>query len=102
MTFTTVFKRAITYKNWLIEEYLGLRFFEEINYEMTIEYLNEKAERKRRPARRIQFKRSWRRCGNCKRGCMPQRHSFFLMLHTKCVPGAQAGSYGDDLCVCAP
>jgi integrase len=43
-TFTTVFKRAITYKNWLIEEYPGLRFFEEIDYEMTTEYLNEKAE----------------------------------------------------------
>jgi integrase len=43
-TFTTVFKRAITYKNWLIEEYPGLRFFEEIDDEMTTEYLNEKAE----------------------------------------------------------
>lgn len=43
-TFTTVFRRAITYKNWLIEEYPGLRFFEEIDYEMTTEYLNEKSE----------------------------------------------------------
>ncbi len=43
-TFTTVFKRAITYKNWLIEEYPGLRFFENIDDEMTTEYLNEKAE----------------------------------------------------------
>jgi hypothetical protein len=43
-TFTTVFKRAITYKNWLVEEYPWLRFFEEIDYEMTTEYLNEKAE----------------------------------------------------------
>jgi integrase len=42
--FTTVFKRAITYKNWLIEEYPGLRFFEEIDYEMTTAYLNEKSE----------------------------------------------------------
>ncbi|HSD85179.1 MAG TPA: hypothetical protein VLG46_15045, partial [Anaerolineae bacterium] len=43
-TFTTVFKRAITYKNWLIEEHPGLRFFEEIDDEMTTEYLNEKSE----------------------------------------------------------
>ncbi|CAG0933959.1 hypothetical protein TFLX_03293 [Thermoflexales bacterium] len=43
-TFTTVFKRAITYKNWLVEEYPGLRFFEEIDDEMTTEYLNEKSE----------------------------------------------------------
>ena len=43
-TFTTVFKRAITYKNWLVEEYPGLRFFEEIDHEMTTEYLNEKSE----------------------------------------------------------
>jgi len=43
-TFTTVFKRAITYKNWLVEEYPGLRFLEEIDDEMTTEYLNEKAE----------------------------------------------------------
>jgi integrase len=43
-TFTTIFKRAITYKNWLVEEYPGLRFLEEIDDEMTTEYLNEKAE----------------------------------------------------------
>jgi integrase len=43
-TFTTVFKRAITYKNWLIEEYPGLRFLEDVDYEMTTEYLNEKSE----------------------------------------------------------
>ena len=43
-TFTTVFKRAITYKNWLVEEYPGLRFLEDIDYEMTTEYLNEKSE----------------------------------------------------------
>ena len=43
-TFTTVFKRAITYKNWLVEEYPGLRFFEDVNREMTDEFLNEKDE----------------------------------------------------------
>ncbi len=43
-TFTTVFKRAITYKNWLVEEYPRLRFFEDIDDEMTTEYLNEKSE----------------------------------------------------------
>jgi hypothetical protein len=48
-TFTTVFKRAITYTNWLVEEYPGLRFFEEIDRDMTDEFLNEKA----RPVRPI-------------------------------------------------
>ena len=42
-TFTTVFQRAITYTNWLVEEYPGLRFFEEIDRDMTDEFLNEKS-----------------------------------------------------------
>jgi integrase len=42
-TFTTVFKRAITYTNWLVEEYPGLRFFEDVDRDMTDEFLNEKS-----------------------------------------------------------
>ena len=42
-TFTTVFKRAITYTNWLVEEYPGLRFFENVDRDMTDEFLNEKS-----------------------------------------------------------
>jgi hypothetical protein len=43
-TLVAVFKRAITYKNWPVEEYPGLRFFDEIDNKMTTEYLNVKAE----------------------------------------------------------
>jgi integrase len=43
-TFNTVFKRAITYTNWLIAEYPGLRFFRDVDDEMTTEFLNEKSE----------------------------------------------------------
>jgi site-specific recombinase XerD len=43
-TFTTVFKRAITYKNWLVEQYPGLRLFEDVDRDMTDEFLNEKSE----------------------------------------------------------
>ncbi len=43
-TFNTVFERAITYTNWLVAEYPGLRFFTEVDDEMTTEFLNEKYE----------------------------------------------------------
>ena len=51
-TFTTVFKRAITYTNWLVEEYPGLRFFEDVNRDMTDSFSTRKA----RPVRPIPCK----------------------------------------------
>ena len=41
-TFNTVFKRAVTYTNWLVAEYPGLRFFKDVDDELTTEFLNEK------------------------------------------------------------
>jgi hypothetical protein len=43
-TFKTVFRRAITYTNWLGVEYPVLRFFKNVDHEMTAEFLSEKAE----------------------------------------------------------
>lgn len=40
----TVFDRAITFTNWLREEYPQVRMFREVDREMTAEYLGEKVE----------------------------------------------------------
>jgi hypothetical protein len=40
----TVFDRAITLTNWLREQYPTIRLFREVDYEMTAEFLGEKAE----------------------------------------------------------
>ncbi len=39
-----VFDRAITFTNWLHDQYPHLRLFRDVDNEMTAEYLNEKAE----------------------------------------------------------
>jgi hypothetical protein len=39
-----VFDRAITFTNWLRDQYLHVRLFRDVEGEMTAEYLNEKAE----------------------------------------------------------
>lgn len=41
-TFNTVFKRAITYTNWLNEQYSAVRLFKDVDEEMTTEFLSEK------------------------------------------------------------
>jgi hypothetical protein len=38
-----VFDRAITYTNWLHDQYLHIRLFRDVDREMTTEYLNEKS-----------------------------------------------------------
>jgi integrase len=40
----TVFDRAITYTNWLREQYPAVRLFRDVDHEMTAEFLGEKAE----------------------------------------------------------
>ena len=40
----TVFDRAVTFTNWLREQYPTIRLFREVDHEMTAEYLGEKAE----------------------------------------------------------
>jgi integrase len=40
----TVFDRAVTFTNWLREEYPHIRLFREVDHEMTAEFLGEKAE----------------------------------------------------------
>ncbi len=40
----TVFDRAITFTNWLRAEYPQVKMFREVDREMTVEYLGEKAE----------------------------------------------------------
>ena len=40
----TVFDRAITFTHWLREQYPAVRLFREVDYEMTAEFLGEKAE----------------------------------------------------------
>lgn len=40
-----VFDRAITFTNWLRDQYPHIRLFREVDNEMTAEYLNEKAAR---------------------------------------------------------
>ena len=40
----TVFDRAITFTNWLKDQYPQVRLFREVEREMTAEYLGEKAE----------------------------------------------------------
>ena len=39
----TVFDRAITFTNWLHEQYPAVRLFREVDHEMTAEFLSEKA-----------------------------------------------------------
>jgi hypothetical protein len=39
-----VFDRAITFTNWLHDQYPHVRLFRDVDGEMTAEYLNEKAE----------------------------------------------------------
>lgn len=41
--FNTVFDYAITYTNWLMEEYPDVRSFKDVDHEMTAEFLNEKS-----------------------------------------------------------
>ena len=43
-TFNTVFKRAVTYTNWLNEQYSAVRLFKDVDEEMTTEFLSEKLE----------------------------------------------------------
>ena len=40
----TVFDRAVTFTHWLREQYPAVRLFREVDYEMTAEFLGEKAE----------------------------------------------------------
>ncbi|NTU64018.1 MAG: hypothetical protein HGB05_11625 [Chloroflexi bacterium] len=40
----TVFDRAVTFTNWLREEYPAVRLFREVDHEVTAEFLSEKAE----------------------------------------------------------
>ena len=40
----TVFDRAITFTNWLREQYPTVRLFREVDHEIVAEYLGEKAE----------------------------------------------------------
>ncbi|CAG0936428.1 hypothetical protein TFLX_05301 [Thermoflexales bacterium] len=40
----TVFDRAVTFTNWLREQYPAVRLFREVDHEMTAEFLGEKAE----------------------------------------------------------
>ena len=40
----TVFDRAITFTNWLHEQYPAVRLFRDVDHEMTAEFLGEKAE----------------------------------------------------------
>jgi len=40
----TVFDRAVTFTNWLREQYPTVRLFREVDHEMTAEFLGEKAE----------------------------------------------------------
>jgi integrase len=40
----TVFDRAVTFTNWLREEYPTVRLFREVDHEMTTEFLGEKTE----------------------------------------------------------
>ena len=40
----TVFDRAVTFTNWLREQYPAVRLFREVDYEMTAEFLSEKVE----------------------------------------------------------
>jgi integrase len=40
----TVFDRAVTFTNWLREQYPTVRLFREVDHEMTVEFLGEKVE----------------------------------------------------------
>ena len=40
----TVFDRAVTFTNWLREQYPAIRLFRDVDHEMTAEFLGEKAE----------------------------------------------------------